>query len=402
MMKRLLALVAAALVSASSVAAQDAAEQLERARRLHAEGRHAEAEATFTRALEAAEEVVAAARARHGRGLARLRRAGPEGGGDLVEAAAADLSAAAAALPPPDAEPVLRLLVSARRRLGDEDGAAAALARLTQARAARLEPVRALLDDARRLRDRQDHAGAIEAFDRVLALDPTLGEASYDRGTCHLKLGRFIPGILDYSRAVELEPRFAELTHGRLAQISRTVDIGRVLAELDTIVAGQPGVAHVLFLRGMFRFARCEAPGFDADDVALARADMERCLELNPEHVAALLYRGDLALRAARLLAPADVASREARYAAAMSDFLLARENDPGSGLSLYLQGLAWAMRAADAADDAARSDRAARALAALRAARQAGFQAGDRLRTEPGFAALRQDPGFVELLEGR
>ncbi|MBX3471248.1 MAG: hypothetical protein KF878_30645 [Planctomycetes bacterium] len=402
MMRRLLAVVAAALVSASSVAAQDAADHLARARGLHDEGRYAEAEAAFTRALEAAEEVVAAARARHGRGLARLRRAGPEGGRDLVEAAAVDLSAAAAALPPADAEPVLRLLVTAQRRLGDPSGAAAALARLAEVRATRLERLREPLAEARRLRDRQEFSAAIQAFDRVLELDPTWGEAFYDRGTCHLKLGRFIAGILDFSRAVELDPRISELTYQKLAQISHVVDLSKVLAELDRIVAGHPGVAHVLFLRGMFRLCRCELPGFDADDVALGLADMDGCLELNPEHVTALLYRGNLRLRAASLLDPTDVAGREAGHAAALSDFLLALEKDPESSLSHYLQGLCWAMRAGDAPDEAARSDRAARALEALRAARQAGFQAGDRLRLEPGFAALRQDPGFVELLRGR
>ncbi|MBX3471245.1 MAG: tetratricopeptide repeat protein [Planctomycetes bacterium] len=362
----------------------------------------ARAEAACTRALELTDDAALAARARVVRAEARLLRAGAAGAGPPAEEAARARCGGRAALPPAEAEPVLRPLAAVRRRLGDEAGATAALARAEQARAARDELVSAWLADAQRLRERQDYSGAIALLDRALAVDPRSGDAYYERGTCYLKVGNFVPGILDFSRAVELDPRRADPVHRRLGLVARVTNVDRVLAEMDRLVADHPDTSYVLFLRGMFRLSKCEQERFAAEDVDLGLADLDRCLELNPEHVTALVFRAALRLRGAGLL-PAGAPGREERYAAAMTDLGLALEKDPGSGVSHYFQGLCWSLRADEPGlDDAGRADRLGRAVVALRAAVATGYQVGERLAADRGFDALRQDPAYGELLKPR
>ena len=49
--------------------------------------------------------------------------------------------------------------------------------------------------------------------------------------------GNFVPGILDFSRALELDPRIADQVYNKVYQISYVVDLNRVITELNKIVA---------------------------------------------------------------------------------------------------------------------------------------------------------------------
>ena len=152
------------------------------------------------------------------------------------------------------------------------------------------------------LRDRLNCSEAIKHFDRAIELDPLFDEAFYDRGTCYLKIGNFVPGILDFSRALELNPRIADQVYNKVYQISYVVDLNRVITELNKIVSDHPNVSYVVFLRGFFYVAKTEFKQVSRDDLDLGIADFNRCLELNPTHVTALLYRGFLYFKIAAKL----------------------------------------------------------------------------------------------------
>ena len=302
------------------------------------------------------------------------------------------------------AGPLRRALacLEALARLEEQRGRPAA-AREAGARAEALrERARAaaelLVEEGRRQRDRLDYAGAIRRFGLALELAPDRADAHYDRGTCQLKLGQFVPGVLDFARAMELDPRIADQVYHRTYQTSGGVDLDRVLGEMDRIVADHPGEAHVVFLRGFYWLAKTELRRHGPDDVAAGLRDMEAALALNPRFVAARLYRGILRHKAAG--AEAGPEAREAAREAALQDWAAALELDPGSGLAPFLQAGCWSQRSGDEALPAERRAEARRqALAALQLAFRRGFKGQERLLHDRAFDPLRADPAVQALL---
>lgn len=350
----------------------------------------ARAEAAFERALQ----LGAGAPARHGRGLARLLR-----GADRRTEARDDLRAAAAAAGPADAPGLHRLVAEACRRLGDEKAAAEAARRADEAAGAAQLQARARLREALELRAARDYPAAIARLDEALSLDPELGEAYQERGTCHMKLGSFIPGALDLGRAVEVDPRLFDAIYLKIYHISYIVDLDRVIAAVDEVVRDNPPRSWLLWLRGLYRFCKTEFKRFGPDDVRPGIADLDACLELKPDHVTAFIVRAALRQKLAGLL-PVGDAARAPLFAKADADLDQALRLDPGSGLVPFLQALGWCLRVPDAPDEATRAVRRARAMDALRASLATGFKALERAKTERGFDAVRGEPGFQGLLQ--
>jgi tetratricopeptide (TPR) repeat protein len=363
--------------------------------------------AHFDEALAlAGDDVAASFDARFGRAVAGLGREPPD-----PAAVRADLREALRALPLDLRQTAparvhraiegLDLLVGLQERAGDLDSARDCRARRDALRVAARAAAQDELKAAEQLRDRLDYSKAIERLDRALALDPELAPALQVRGRCYLKVGNFVPGILDLSRAVELDPRYSDAFFQQVYHVSYIVDLNRVVTELTKIVSDHPDVAHVIFLRGFFYVAKTEFKRFDRLDVERGLADLDRCLALNPRHVTALLYRGLLHFKAATL--HPDLAGKLPCYERALADYQAALALDPASGISHYLQAAYWSVRAAE--DDLAPGEvtlRKQRALDALRASLALGFEVAERVKTEKAFDPIRREPALVELLRGR
>ena len=161
-----------------------------------------------------------------------------------------------------------------------------------------------------------------------------------------------VPGILDFSRALELNPRIADQVYNKVYQISYVVDLNRVITELNKIVSDHPNESHVVFLRGFFYVAKTEFKQVGREDLNKGITDFNRCLELNPQHVTAYLYRGFLHMKmASKETRPKE---RKAWYARAMKDYKHALVLDPVSGISHYLQALCWSTMSTEEGLDAA------------------------------------------------
>jgi tetratricopeptide (TPR) repeat protein len=179
------------------------------------------------------------------------------------------------------------------------------------------------------------------------------------------------------------------------------VDLNRVITELNKIVSDHPDVSYVIFLRGFFYVAKTEFKKFEQSDLDQGIADFNRCLELNPDHVTAFLYRGFLFFKMAGLAT--DPETKEEHYQTAMDDYTYALELDPVSGISHYLQALLWSVRSADEhRTEEEATEMRATAIAELRESFECQFKGYERIKSEPGFDAIREDPEFVELMRGK
>lgn len=368
--------------------------------------------AAFDKALEVATGDAVPADAHFGRALAILAQVPADAVDDpRIAAAKQDLEQALTAVPKPgefrSAEPrqikaaidYIRLYVSVHERVGDAAGAEAARQQLAAVREGAVQAAQAELKEGEDLRDALDYAAAIRHFDRAIELDPEFSKAYYERGTCYLKIGNFVPGILDFSRALELDPRIADQVYNKVYQISCVVDLNRVITELNKIVGEHPDVSYVVFLRGFFYVAKTEFKQVEREDLDAGIADFDRCLELNPTHVTAFLYRGFLWMKMADR--EAEQATRNAHYQTAMTNYARALELDPESGISHYLQALCWSvMSTEEDCDEEEALARRLKAIAELKLSFESDFKGHERIRNEKGFEPIRGMDEFKALME--
>jgi tetratricopeptide (TPR) repeat protein len=87
------------------------------------------------------------------------------------------------------------------------------------------------------LRDQRDLAAAIEHYGRALLLDPDQADALFDRGSCHIKMGSFLPGIMDFTRAIEKRPGFATQLFSRAGYLAKVIDLPKQLDEITRVCA---------------------------------------------------------------------------------------------------------------------------------------------------------------------
>ncbi|RMG16646.1 MAG: serine/threonine-protein kinase [Planctomycetota bacterium] len=367
----------------------------------------------FERAIAVAEQPAEAAHAHYGRARALLAQTDGRDDGTRLREAQRDLREAVRTIPSGqellaadpehinNAKAYLRLSAEVARRLGDAAAERQAATRLEAVESAAREAAKRELGAGRALRDRLNYSEAIKHFDRATQLNPGYSDAYYERGTCYLKIGNFVPGILDFSRALELDPRIADQVYNKVYQISYVVDLNRVITELNKIVSDHPNESYVVFLRGFFYVAKTEFKQVGREDLERGIADFDRTLELNPKHVTAYLYRGFLWFKMAGLQAQLD--EKKPYYEKAMRDYRKALELDPQSGISHYLQALCWSVRSGDEGiDEDTREDYRRRSLDALESSFKTTFKGYERIRNEKGFDPVRKLPRFKELMRGK
>jgi len=356
------------------------------------------------RALALAGGPAEALRATLGRGRALAAAGRPAEALELVGGAS----------PPPDAEgaPVAvlaaaRAILELRRRLAEEverpEEAAAAAAAIVELEAAVAGAAEAALaEGARRTAEaegQEELEAALAALERAAALAPESAEAALARARCLLKLGRFVPGVLDWGRAVQLDPAVLRKVWPKVHQIQEVVDLERVLEELDQVAGARPDSAPLHFLRGLFVAAYARSGEAGDEVLADGVAALDRALGLDGAFAGAFLVRGYL--RAARGRLAGAPEARAARYAEARADYARARELHPASALAPYLEGVLAAARSAEEGLPAAEAARhRSDALEWLREAVERGCERS-WLREEPDLEPLRDEPELEALLAG-
>jgi tetratricopeptide (TPR) repeat protein len=200
----------------------------------------------------------------------------------------------------PDDSVGTRIQMEAYREMGDEEGAARALARLEE-----LEPsadtARLVFNTAVTQVQAGDFEGAAARFEQALEMDPELAPAYGALAAIYLNLGQYEKSVANAQRHLELEPNEAS-SYGILYLNYRVLgETAKADEAFAAMKAANPGYLGAGFLEFGIRH-------FNAGNVEEAREIFERVLDAAPDEPKAhyflalcLLSAGDTA-RAKELL----------------------------------------------------------------------------------------------------
>jgi len=336
------------------------------------------------------------AHAFYGRGMARFRRATEDSKGEIKEALE-DLSRAIEIAPQnADTAKQLRnkilyheLRSKVHASLGDKDAAAKDKTAASGIADRAKEIAKEYMQEGTKLQNKRKYNEAINLFNKSVEFDPGLDTAYYNRGLCYLKIGNFIPGILDFSRALEINARYADQFYNKVYQVNYVVDLKRVMDELNKIVEERPNVSYVIFLRGFFYVAKSEFKDFEEADLDRGINDFNNCLKINPAHITAKTYRGLLWYK-------------KGLFAKAHKDFDTAIAADSESGISYYLKALCYAKQSALSTGET-KNDFRVKSVTLLKTAFKCGFLGYDRIKKDDGFEDMRSSyQPFKDLMKGK
>lgn len=150
-------------------------------------------------------------------------------------------------------------------------------------------------------RDPRRFAGAVEAFQYAIALDPYSAEAFHQYGQVLTALGRYTEALAAYRRALDLEPDRA-MTLVPMAAIHKRLGRTREgLRLLDSAISAAPRVPYALAARSMSR-SDLGLPEGALEDAELALS-LDAAYRIPPlaAQARALYHLGDTAGAAARL-----------------------------------------------------------------------------------------------------
>jgi tetratricopeptide (TPR) repeat protein len=164
--------------------------------------------------------------------------------------------------------------------------------------------------------ERGDWTGAVQDYDRSIAIYSQWPKPWFNRGVARAVHGDHAGAIEDFTRAVQLDPKHVDAIAARAISRSKRGDAVGALADCEEVIRIRPGSSQGYATRGQVRVARGDLPGAIADytraieieptpDVyrnrGLARAqsgklpealaDYTRSLELRPSHVDTLRRR---------------------------------------------------------------------------------------------------------------
>ena len=127
---------------------------------------------------------------------------------------------------------------------------------------------------------------AIAAYSRAIELNPKLAEVYNNRGIVYAEKGELDCAIDDYEKAIELDPKFAEAYSNRGATYSEKSEFDRAIADCNKAIELNPKLANAYCGRSAAYGAKGE---FDR-----AIADCNKAIELNPKLADAYSNRGNV------------------------------------------------------------------------------------------------------------
>ena len=197
---------------------------------------------------------------------------------ELYLAATGNFATPANVLPPQD------FVSIGKRKLKQEDYKAA-ITEFDRALASNPDDLEALAGRGEAYYLLKDFDAAISDFDAVLARDANNAIFLFYRGTSHSELGeQYDKAIADYTRAISLNPEFANAYSNRGASYGELEEHDRAIANYTRAISLNPEYADAYNNRGT-TYNKLEE-----HDRAIA--DLTRAISLNPEYVDAYNNRG--------------------------------------------------------------------------------------------------------------
>lgn len=110
-----------------------------------------------------------------------------------------------------------------------------------------------------------DNYGAIQSYDRAIAVNPRYGASYVNRGIAKFKLGKIQAAIADYNLAIEIDPKDDEAYYNRGIAKFEAGDERAAIADFDRAVAINPQDAEVYGNRGFAKSTIGDRAGALAD-----------------------------------------------------------------------------------------------------------------------------------------
>lgn len=133
-----------------------------------------------------------------------------------------------------------------------------------------------------------NYAAALDALDSVLSVNPGLPQAWFNRGVARCSLGDTNGALIDFTRAVEVDPKMAKAYYER-GRLKEKINAIGAYVDFAKAIEINPQFFPALLARGKLLFAT--AREFEA------LADFNSCLKLNPHSVEALNLHGLLLIK---------------------------------------------------------------------------------------------------------
>jgi len=130
-----------------------------------------------------------------------------------------------------------------------------------------------------------DLDGAIVDFSRAIEIDPKYANAYFNRGVAKGKKGDLDGAIADYSRSIELDPKYANAHFSRGNAKGKKGDLDGAFTDYSRAIELDPKYAMAYNNRGNAKGKQGDLDG--------AIADYSRAIELDPKHAYYYSNRGN-------------------------------------------------------------------------------------------------------------
>jgi len=162
---------------------------------------------------------------------------------------------------------------------------------------------------------------AIVDYSKAIELDPKYADAYYNRGIAYKRKGNLDQAIADYSKAIELDPKLATAYNNRGIAYRAKGNLDQAIADYTKAIELDPKNATAYNNRGI---VYAEQKKYDQ-----AIADFSKAIELDPKYAFAYNNRGN-------------AYSDQKKYDQAIADYSKAIELDPKYANAYWGRGLAF------------------------------------------------------------
>ena len=166
-----------------------------------------------------------------------------------------------------------------------------------------------------------DHAQAISCFTKAIELNPQYADAYNNRGNAYSISGQLSHALSDYAKAIELNPKLAHAYYNRGVAYERSGQRANALADYTKAIE----------LNAKYTLAYCNRGNVyqESGQLDTALADFTKAIELNPKDADAYNNRGI-------------TYSKSGQSANALSDYAKAIELNPKLADAYYNRGVAY------------------------------------------------------------
>ena len=171
-----------------------------------------------------------------------------------------------------------------------------------------------------------EHDRAILDYDKAIQIDPRFALAYYNRGVAYEAKGKYDRAILDYDRAIQIDPRFALAYCSRGNVYLEKGEYDRAILDYDRAIQIDPRDTHAYNNRGSAYYKKGE------HDRAIL--DYDRAIQIDPRDAEAYNNRG-----------AAYAYGAKGEHDRAILDFTKAIENDARHAKAYCNRGIAYASK---------------------------------------------------------